>query len=187
MYTQILLITTTLLGLTTQALAQYSKLSADAASLAAKNSVIGNAVSAWQATETIIASAAIQSQNQAYVEALITGSTAVLPGYLNQLPSSLRQPASSLLEAEAGVVVSDLAPALGGAATTTTISSSGGTITNSGTSKTSTSTSGTSMSSSSTLTTSTSSGSKNGGVQPTGVLMAAGAAGAGVMGVMAML
>jgi len=187
MYTQILLITTTLLGLTTQALAQYSKLSADAASLAAKNSVIGNAVSAWQATETIIASAAIQSQNQAYVEALITGSTAVLPGYLNQLPSSLRQPASSLVEAEAGVVVSDLAPALGGAARTTTVSSSGGTITSSGTSKTSTSTSGTSMSSSSTLTTSTSSGSKNGGVQPTGILMAAGAAGAGVMGVMAML
>lgn len=186
MYTRTLL-TTTLVALATHATAQYSKLSADAGALAAKNSVVGDAVSAWQATETIVASAAIQTQNEAYVEALITGSTAVLPAYLNQLPTSLRQPASSLEVAEAGVVLTDLAPALGGAATTT-IASSGGTTTSSGTSKvTTSSTSETSKSSSSTKTTSTSSKSRNGAAQATGVIMAAGIAGAGVLGVMAML
>ena len=41
------LLTTALLGLTAQAVAQYSKLSADAGALAAKNSDVGNAVSAW--------------------------------------------------------------------------------------------------------------------------------------------
>ncbi|KAK4690177.1 hypothetical protein P7C71_g6545, partial [Lecanoromycetidae sp. Uapishka_2] len=190
MYTRVIF-TTTLFGLTTHAAAQYSKLSADAGALEVKNSAIGDAVSAWQATETIVASAAIQTQNEAYVEALITGSTAALPAYLNQLPTTLRQPASSLEVAEAGLVVSDLAPALGGAATSTVVSS-GGTPATTGTSMTTSktmsgSTIGSSKTSGTTKTTSTSTGSKNGAAQPTGLLKAAGVAGAGVLGVMALL
>lgn len=186
MYTRTLL-TSTLVALVSQATAQYAKLSSDAAALADKNSAVADGVSAWEGTQTILPSAEIQSQNEAYVEALITGSTAVLPGYLTQLPTTLRQPASSLEVAEAGVVLTDLAGALSGAATTT-VASSGGTSTSSGMSVTTgSSSSGTSVSSSATKTTSTTSNTKNGAAQPTDVLMAAGVAGAGIMGVMAML
>ena len=161
---------------------QFSKLSADAAALAASNSGIDHDISAWQATQTAVPPASVAAQNAAFVEGLITGSTAILPPYLTQLPSSLATQASSLEMAEAKLVMSDLAPP-------TTASSSG----SSSASALSSSSKTTSMAKSftngtkHTNSTLTPTKSKNGSVHPTSVWVGAAIAGAGVMGLMVML
>ena len=177
------LLSTIVLGFSTPALAQYSKLSADAAALGAKNSAVENAVSKWQATETVIASATIQSQNEAYVEALITGSTATVPDYLNELPTSLRQPASSLEGAEASLVQIDLVRALSTAAYNNTTARA----TTTSLKKSKTASMNATKTSSLTKMNSTATSTKNGSGQTTGVWMAAGIAGVGVIGAMLLL
>lgn len=92
----------------------YSKFVDDANSILAaatgKDAAQLDALNSWQATETAVPSADIDSQYQDYLDAYMTATSAPLPTWVTAIPPSLQAVATSFLQAEASLVVQDIAP-----------------------------------------------------------------------------
>lgn len=92
----------------------YSKFVDDAnavlAAATGKDAAQLDALNSWQATQTALPSADIESQYQDYLNAYMTATSAPLPTWVTAIPSSLQAAATSFLQAEASLVVQDIAP-----------------------------------------------------------------------------
>lgn len=91
---------------------QFAKLDKDAKSLALENTAAANALYSFQETQTAVPLKAIASQDDQYLNAFVTATTAPLPAYISALPTSLQPYASSIFIGDGSIVRTDVAPAM---------------------------------------------------------------------------
>lgn len=87
---------------------QTGALGKDIASLESDHPDLAVSVFAWAQTQTAIATTALQSNLDSYFGALVSETTAPIPGYLTYLPAPLASAASEVLVSEASLLASDM-------------------------------------------------------------------------------